>query len=145
VFATAVLDQLTSLLNLDRSALYCIVLPNPENGEHKAKTIAATGDFVQYSTDTSFSDLPEIVSQRFAQVLEQKAAQHFEDAYVLYTSSKNGGCNLLYLKHAAELEKMDRQLLEVYTQSVAITFENINLQEELRDTQKELVYSISNS
>jgi response regulator RpfG family c-di-GMP phosphodiesterase len=100
---------------------------------------------VQYSTDTRFTDLPEIVSQRFAQVLEQKAAQHFEDAYVLYTSSKNGGCNLLYLKHTAELEKMDRQLLEVYTQSVAITFENINLQEELRDTQKELVYTLADA
>ncbi len=145
VFATAVLDQLTSLLNLDRSALYCIVLPNPENGERQSKTIAATGDFVQYSTGTRFSDLPEIVSQRFAQVLEQKAAKHFEDAYVLYTSSKNGGCNLLYLKHAVELEKMDRQLLEVYTQSVAITFENINLQEELRDTQKELVYTLADA
>ena len=145
VFATAVLDQLTSLLNLDRSALYCIVLPNPENGEHQSKTIAATGDFVQYSTDTRFADLPEIVSQRFAQVLEQRAAQHFEDAYVVYTSSKNGGCNLLYLKHAVELEKMDRQLLEVYTQSVAITFENINLQEELGETQKELVYTLADA
>jgi response regulator RpfG family c-di-GMP phosphodiesterase len=145
VFATAVLDQLTSLLNLDRSALYCIVLPNPENGEHQTKTIAATGDFVQYSTDTSFADLPEIVSQRFTQVLEQKAAQHFEDAYVVYTGAKNGGCNLLYLKHAAELEKLDRQLLEVYTQSVAITFDNINLQEELRDTQRELVYTLADA
>ncbi|MEI8157287.1 MAG: DUF3369 domain-containing protein [Burkholderiales bacterium] len=145
VFATAVLDQLTSLLKLDRSALYCIVLPNPGNGEHESKTIAATGDFVQYSTDTRFTDLPEIVSQRFDQVLEQKAAQHFEDAYVLYTAAKNGGCNLLYLKHAAELEKMDRQLLEIYTQSVAITFENINLQEELRETQKELVYTLADA
>jgi response regulator RpfG family c-di-GMP phosphodiesterase len=89
--------------------------------------------------------LPEIVSQRFTQVLAQKAAQHFEDAYVLYTSAKNGGCNLLYLKHAAELEKLDRQLLEVYTQSVAITFDNINLQEELRDTQRELVYTLADA
>jgi response regulator RpfG family c-di-GMP phosphodiesterase len=145
LFATAVLDQLTSLLSLDRSALYCIVLPNADNGGYQSKTIAATGDFVQYSTDASFSDLPEIVSQRFTQVLEQKAAQHFEDAYVLYTSSKNGGCNLLYLKHAAQLEKLDRQLLEVYTQSVAITFENINLQEELRETQKELVYTLADA
>jgi response regulator RpfG family c-di-GMP phosphodiesterase len=145
VFATAVLDQLTSLLNLDRSALYCIVLPNGDNGEHESKTIAATGDFVQYSTDTRFTDLPEIVSQRFTQVLEKRAAQHFDDAYVLYTAAKNGGCNLLYLKHARELGNMDRQLLEIYTQSVAITFDNINLQEELRETQKELVYTLADA
>lgn len=145
VFATAVLDQLTSLLNLDRSALYCIVLPGGDNGEHESKTIAATGDFVQYSTDTRFNDLPEVVTQRFTQVLEKKSAQHFEDAYVLYTAAKNGGCNLLYLKHATELGKLDRQLLEIYTQSVAITFDNINLQDELRETQKELVYTLADA
>lgn len=145
VFASAVLDQLTSLLNLDRSALYCIVLPNAENGEQETKTIAATGEFVQYNTHSGFADLPEIVSTRFAQVLEKKTAQHFEDAYVLYTTAKNGGANLLYLKHATELGKMDRQLLELYTQSVAITFDNINLQEDLRETQRELVYTLADA
>lgn len=145
VFASAVLDQLTSLLKLDRSALYCIVLPDTVNGGHAAKTIAATGDFVQYSTQSGFSDLPEIVSRRFTEVLNKKSAQHFEDAYVLYTPGKNGGSNLLYLKHARELGTMERELLEAYTRSVAITFDNISLQEDLRDTQQELVYSLANA
>jgi len=145
VFASAVLDQLTSLLKLDRSALYCIVLPDSVNGGHATKTIAATGDFVQYNTHSSFDDLPEIVSRRFAEVLEKKCAQHFDDAYVLYTSGRNGGINLLYLKHARELGPMDRELLEAYTRSVAITFDNISLQEDLCDTQQELVYSLANA
>jgi response regulator RpfG family c-di-GMP phosphodiesterase len=145
VFATAVLDQLTSLLHLDRSALYCIVLPNADSGENETKTIAATGDFVQYSTNQTCADLPDIVSQRFKEVFAKKSAQHFDDAYVLYTNAKNGGGNLLYLKHATELSKMDRQLLEIYTQSVAITFDNINLQEHLRETQKELVYTLADA
>jgi len=145
VFATAVLDQLTSLLNLDRSALYCIVLPNEESGQQETKTIAATGEFVQYSTEQGDILLPEIVCQRFNEVLAKKAAQHFDDAYVLYTEAKNGGGSLLYLKHARELGKLDRKLLEIYTQSVAITFENINLQEELRETQRELVYTLADA
>lgn len=145
VFASAVLDQLTSLLHLDRSALYCIILPNADSGEHETKTIAATGDFVQYSTTQACANLPEIVSQRFKEVFDKKSGQHFDDAYVLYTHAKNGGGNLLYLKHATELGKMDQQLLEIYTQSVAITFDNINLQEDLRETQKELVYTLADA
>lgn len=145
VFATAVLDQLTSLLKLDRSALYCIVLPNASDGGHEARTIAATGDFVEYNTNSGFENLPDVVSRRFAEVLERKAAQHFDDAYVLYTAGKNGGENLLYLKHTRELCAMDRQLLEAYTRSVAITFENICLQEDLRETQQELVYCLANA
>jgi response regulator RpfG family c-di-GMP phosphodiesterase len=145
VFASAVLDQLTSLLKLDRSALYCIVLPNSDDGVHETKTIAATGDFVQYSTNTGFSDLPDIVSRRFAEVLAKKSALHFDDAYVLYTTGRTGGSNLLYLKHTNSLGSMDRQLLEAYTRSVAITFENINLQEDMRETQQELVYGLANA
>ena len=145
VFATAVLDQLTSLLKLDRSALYCIVLPTANDGEHETRTIAATGDFVQCSINTNFDALPSIVSDRFAEVLEKKSAQHFDDAYVLYTAGKNGASNLLYLKHARELCAMDRQLLEAYTRSVAITFENVCMQEDLRETQQELVYCLANA
>ena len=145
VFATAVLDQLTSLLHLDRSALYCIILPNADSGEHETKTIAATGDFVEYSASQNYADLPDIVAQRFREVFEKKSGQHFDDAYVLYTHAKNGGGNLLYLKHASELNKMDQKLLEIYTQSVAITFDNINLQDDLRETQKELVFTLADA
>lgn len=145
IFASAVLDQLTSLLRVDRSALYCIVLPKGDGSAKETKTIAATGEFVQYTTDRGCADLPEIVSKRFAEVLAQKAPQHFDDAYVVYTPGKNGGGNMLYLKHAAALGKMDRQLLEIYTQSVAITFDNINLQDDLRETQKELVYTLADA
>jgi response regulator RpfG family c-di-GMP phosphodiesterase len=144
-FASAVLSQLVSLLHLDRSALYCIVLPGTENGGHQPKTIAATGDFVKYSSESQSANLPDIVTQRLAEVIEKKAAQHFEDAYVVYTPAKEGGGNLLYLNHAGKLGKLDRQLLEIYTQSVAITFENINLQEDLLETQKELVYTLADA
>lgn len=145
LFASAVLDQLTSLLHLDKSALYCIILPNAASGEHETRTIAATGDFVEFSTSEACTNLPKIVSARFAEVFAKKAGQHFEDAYVLYSPAKNGGGNLLYLKHAMALEKLDQQLLEAYTQSVAITFENIHLQDDLRETQKELVYTLADA
>ena len=146
VFASAVLSQLTSLLNLDHSALYCVVLPNQAPGTtRESRTLAATGDFVQYRTGQSFADLPALVAERFQTVLEHKKAQHFDDAYVMYTPSDQGGDNLLYVNHARLLDKMDRQLLELYTQSVAITFENMNLQEDLQETQKELVYILADA
>ena len=73
------------------------------------------------------------------------SSQHFDDAYVTYSPSAEGGGNLLYLSHTSSLDKLDRQLLEVYTQSVAITFENMNLQEDLQETQKELVYILADA
>jgi len=145
VFASAVLGQLVSLLHLDRSALYCIVLPGAQEGGHHPKTVAATGEFVQFTADTRSANLPDVVTQRLEEVIAKGEGQHFDDAYVVYTPAKDGGGNLLYLKHAGKLDKLDRQLLEIYTQSVAITFENINLQEDLLETQKELVYTLADA
>jgi response regulator RpfG family c-di-GMP phosphodiesterase len=145
MFASAVLSQLTSLLHLDHSALYCVVLPTQKQGKRESRTLAATGDFVHYRTGQSFADLPPLVAERFQTVLDLQRAQHFDDAYVMFTPSDEGGGNLLYVNHASSLGKMDRQLLELYTQSVAITFENMNLQEDLQETQKELVYILADA
>ncbi len=145
LFATAVLEQLTSLLHLDISALYCTVLPATHARLQSSRTLAATGAYVKYSTGTQFDDLPPLVAQRFQKVLTAKAPLHFDDAYVVYNAGNRGASNLLYVTHASTLEKLDRQLLEIYTQSVAVTFENINLQEDLRETQKELVYILADA
>lgn len=145
LFATAVLEQLTSLLHLDISALYCTVLPSTQARQQASRTLAATGEYVKYSTGTQFDDLPAEVAERFQKVLEAKTPLHFEDAYVVYSAGDRGASNLLYVTHASTLGKLDRQLLEIYTQSVAVTFENINLQEDLRETQKELVYILADA
>lgn len=145
LFATAVLEQLTSLLHLDISALYCTVLPATHARLQASRTLAATGEYVKYSTGTQFDDLPPVVAHRFQKVLDAKAALHFDDAYVVYNAGNRGASNLLYVTHASTLGKLDRQLLEIYTQSVAVTFENINLQDDLRETQKELVYILADA
>ncbi|MBC7620448.1 MAG: DUF3369 domain-containing protein [Candidatus Saccharibacteria bacterium] len=145
LFATAVLEQLTSLLHLDISALYCTVLPSTHARQQVSRTLAATGEYVKYSTGTQFDDLPPVVAERFEKVLGAKAPLHFADAYVVYSAGDRGSSNLLYVTHASTLDKLDRQLLEIYTQSVAITFANINLQEDLRETQKELVYILADA
>jgi response regulator RpfG family c-di-GMP phosphodiesterase len=145
LFATAVLEQLTSLLHLDISALYCTVLPSTQARQQASRTLAATGEYVKYSTGTQFGDLPPVLAERFQRVLDARTPLHFEDAYVVYSSGNRGASNLLYVTHATSLGKVDRQLLEIYTQSVAVTFENINLQEDLRETQKELVYILADA
>jgi response regulator RpfG family c-di-GMP phosphodiesterase len=145
LFATAVLEQLTSLLHLDISALYCTVLPSSLARMQSSRTLAATGEYVKYSTGTQFEDLPTVVADRFQKVLDAKAPLHFDDAYVVYSAGDRGASNLLYVTHSSTLGKLDRQLLEIYTQSVAVTFENMNLQEDLRETQKELVYILADA
>ncbi|XQE68063.1 DUF3369 domain-containing protein [Pseudomonas sp. P3C3] len=139
LFSSTVLEQLTSLLHLNRSALYCMVLPGAGNGERETRTLAATGEFVRYQPGGSFEELPDEVAQRFRQALTQQESLHFDDAYVMYMPGERGGANLLYVTHVEPLSDLDRQLLEIYIHNVALTFENINLMEDLQETSKELV------
>ncbi len=143
LFSSTVLEQLTSLLHLDRSALYCLVLPGEGHSDRETRTLAATGEFAEYQAGSSLEQLPAQVAARFRQVLAQRQAQHFDDAYVMYMADERGGANLLYVTHVEPLSELDRQLLEIYIHNVALTFENINLMEDLQETSKELVYTLA--
>ncbi len=143
LFSSTVLEQLTSLLCLGDSALYCLI--RTDDHEPQTRTLAATGEFVHYEPDSALETLPPMVVQRFDQVLQLGASQHFDDAYVLFRRNDRGGASLLYVTHVEPLSDLDRQLLEIYVRSVAITFENIHLMEDLQATSKELVYTLANA
>ena len=143
VFASTVLEQLTSLLYLGDSAVYCVVLPGEGATDHETRTLAATGRFVQYSVGEPFESLPVDVVERFRIVIEARASMHFKDAFVLFMAGAHGSMNLLYVTHVEPLSDLDKQLLEIFTHNVAITFQNISLIEDLQATSRDLVYLLA--
>ncbi|AMG10667.1 DUF3369 domain-containing protein [Vibrio vulnificus] len=144
-YASAVLEQLTSLLKLEKSAFYCIVKPDPNGEVCRAMTLAATGSYVDLYSECAFEKLPELVAERCQQVLESHQTTHFGDAFVLYSHDEQGVDNLLYVNLNKQLSELDRQLLEIYMQNIGLTFENLNLLLDVRETSKELVYNLANA
>ncbi|WP_038184594.1 DUF3369 domain-containing protein [Vibrio rhizosphaerae] len=144
-YATTVLKQLTSLLGLEASAFYCIVYPHDGGEGERALTLAATGKYVSFYKECSFSVLPDIVSQRCQEVLDKGASHNYGDAYVFHTRDERGVTNLLYVNLNGELSLLDKQLLEIYMQNICMTFDNINLFVDLQETSVELVYNLSNA
>lgn len=143
-FASAVLRQLASLLALGESALYCLVRAQRQ-GEVEFHTLAATGDLNINLDDQGLSSLPLLVKERFEQALHSRQSHHYDDAYLSYLHTDAGNDNLLYVTHVEALSDLDKQLLEVFTQNITVTFENLNLMENVRDTQKELVYLLADA
>lgn len=144
-YATSVLEQLTSLLKLDNSALYCIVQPRPEGEESRAMTLAATGSFVDTYSECTFDKLPEEVASRCKKVFQSCQSENFGDAYVLYSHDEQGVDCILYVNVNRELTELDMQLLEIYMQNIGLTFENLSLMLDVRETSKELVYNLANA
>ncbi|MFG0605433.1 DUF3369 domain-containing protein [Vibrio mimicus] len=144
-YATSVLSQVTSLLKLKASALYCVVSPRPDGDQCNALTVAATGEYVNFYSESVFEGLPHQVEERCKEVLTQKMSRDYGDAYVFFKDDDRGVDSLLYINLEGHLSDLDRKLLEIYMYNIGLTFENLNLMVDLRETSKELVYNLANA
>ena len=143
-FATSVLHQVLQLLNLSKSAIYCTTFTNDDE-ERNTKAIAATGDFAHCFTQELESEFPDLVNRRFNYALKNKRSNQYEDAYVVYTQNKSGHENLLYIDLERSITAFDLELLDLYCTNVAIVYENLLLNEELRESQSEIVYMLADA
>ncbi|ENM5751966.1 DUF3369 domain-containing protein [Vibrio mimicus] len=144
-YATAVLSQLTSLLKLHASAFYCVVNPRPGGEEYSALTVATTAECVDLYVESPFEGLPAEVETRCKEVLKKGRTCDYGDAYVFFKQDERGVDSVLYVHLEQELSELDRKLLEIYMYNIGLTFENINLMVDLRETSKELVYNLANA
>lgn len=143
-FANSVLQQLLQLMKLSKSAIYCTTF-HAENDERQSKAIAATGDYSQCITQESLIHFPTIVNNRLKHALKDKRSLQYPDAYVVYTKNDNGYENLLYVELERNIESFDHELLELYCTNVAIIYENLLLNEEIQESQSEIVYMLADA
>lgn len=144
-FASAVLSQVTNLLGLEQSALYCSSITQDTQLNIETRTfrvLASTGDMQTHDSITHLEELPEKVREGFKKVLQNQQSYYHDDYYIGYFSSQKGSESLLYVTFHHELSALDKQLLEIYAANVAITYENLLMRDDIQETQKELVYML---
>ena len=138
-FATAMLSQITNILSLNRSAIYCTSVKD----QTAFKVLAATGDMTSLLGEDDLDKIPETVRTGFNKALIKKESIHIPGAFIGYYQTTHGNESLLYITHDSKLSALDKQLLEIYSANIAIGYENLLMQEEVVNTQKEVVYMLS--
>lgn len=138
-FANAVLRQICSLLQLRGAIFYCTSLNEDIDEDGGMRVLAASGSMQPLKTDKQ-SDLPKAVYEAFKEAQNQKKSVITDDVYVGYFATAHGSENLLYVTMEHPLTDHDKQLLDIYGNNVAITYENLLLSDEIIESQKELVY-----
>ncbi|MEW5723276.1 MAG: DUF3369 domain-containing protein [Thermodesulfobacteriota bacterium] len=142
-FASGVLRQLTALLGLGESSLYLRTsgfAATRDKGDFLI--VAATGQF------EGFIDRPvrEVVSARvlkdFIRVCQEKRSLITEDRYLGYFQTRNHSENILYLQYHRPLSELDKKLITIFSTNVAVAFDNIYLNQEVVDTQKEVIFTL---
>ena len=131
-FASGLLQQVVALLRLEQSMLLRLKGASLIAGESQYEVLAQIGDLG--------GDVigPELVAQ-LDEARHNRISQLHGDTYVGYFPNSSGKASLLVLKGVDEISEIDSQLLEVFCSGVAIAFDNILLNQEITDTQAELI------
>ncbi len=144
IFASAVLAEIGTLLNLDEDAV-CTHTP--------VDAIAAQATHQQYAILAATGKIKEQLDQN--QKLPSQIVEYFDKAknghqslcedsvYIGYYNTPLVGENLLYVKPNATLDKMGSHLLDIYTRCVAITHHNLSQKSKIQGSRAELVYVLS--
>ncbi len=139
-FATGVLTQLTSLLNL-HNALHCNSFA-ATRGKEEIRVLAATGSFSTLESEHFYDSIPHEVRRDLEAAFHDKESKFFDGHFVCYFQSKSGIENVIYLEGINRLNEWDRYLIEIYCTNVSVAFENIYLNEEVDHTQKEIIFTM---
>jgi response regulator RpfG family c-di-GMP phosphodiesterase len=131
-FASGLLQQVVALLRLEQSMLLRLKGASVITGESQYEILAQIGDLP--------GDVicPELIAQ-LDEARSNKISKLQGDTYVGYFPNISGKASLLVLKGVEEISEIDSQLLEVFCSGVAIAFDNILLNQEITDTQAELI------
>jgi response regulator RpfG family c-di-GMP phosphodiesterase len=142
-FANGVLTQLTSLLGFDEDSLYIHssgFAVTQTNGEFKI--LAGTGDYENFVDKPLKKSVSEDVYSLLLEAINGKKSILTNDLYIGFFETHNGSTNLLYLKGKHKLSEIDRELLEIFSTNVAVAFDNLFLNRELEETQKEVIFTL---
>src|SRR4249919_4164069 len=142
-FASAVLSQLATLIGMDKGALYCKVDTRGANAGTHILISAATGDYTRYVAKSADETLPPRILETLQAAQQTKTHQFRTDHYVLHFTDSQQTESLLYVGEAWNLSDLDYKLVEVFCTNVSIGFENLHLNQELFDSQLEMIFMLA--
>ena len=131
-FASGLLQQVVALLRLEQSMLLRVAGASLITGASEYEILAQIGDMEgDVLSDDLLAQLDDARRNRISRLQS--------GTYVGYFPNNSGKASLLVLRGVESISDIDAQLLEVFCSGVAIAFDNILLNQEITDTQAELI------
>ncbi|GAB6089709.1 DUF3369 domain-containing protein [Spirochaeta dissipatitropha] len=143
-FASTVFEQTISLLggdhseSLNRYSGFAVV-----KDEADTNIVKTSADLTQYAG----TDIQEIKDPALLDLLESALSKHqtiySNNLYVGYFQSRSGLETLVYLRSPEYFNEEEIDLLRIFSSNVNLAFDNICLKKEIMDTQREILFTIS--
>jgi response regulator RpfG family c-di-GMP phosphodiesterase len=143
--AEGALDQLLSLLKIKNGTSFygrkvdsLAALKIDENFE----ILAGTGDYSRFVSDGNSIPANPFELEKIIDLASQNGHVIENNQIVYHHRGYGGHENILYLSGDLKIAELDRELIELYAQNVGIIFENADLNRQVEETQREIVYRL---
>ncbi len=138
-FFDGLLHQVISLIKLEEEGLFVLVDgAGTIHSNNRYKIIARSNCKNGSKIDKETIDLLDKARLKKQSLFEK-------DTYVAYFPSSGNKESLLYLKGVKELNSFNVHLLNVFASSIGIAFDNLMLNNEMIETQEELIARLGNA
>lgn len=140
------LEQLTSILRLDEDSLY--MYPSSLSaapGKDDFVVIAATGKYSGLEgqlVSVALSEEHAATAVAARQSGKTNTIVFNKDCYAGYFRSHIGDETLLFFHGQKVLSPLDKDLIHIFSNNMAIAFDNFSLNHELVDTQREVILTL---
>lgn len=150
-FIEGIVQQLASLLGGSKDTVYltsAVVGPKPIEQYNSTELYVFTGKG-EYENRVG-ERLEQVVSGRelisCQQAYANKSMIFENDYFVVYCDSKTKKGSLLYISGLPrKLTVTDKKLIEIFSDNVQVAFDNILLNKEIEDTQREIIERIADA
>ena len=136
-FASTILGHVSTVMGLEDNEIYCAAAVNSQAkpGTDFMLLASSVGE-----TNSEHPQLPDEISDLFINVHNKKQSFKDENQFVGYFPTKGGLETMLYVSKSSKLQPSDHQLLEFFSNNIALAYDNLRLREVVRESQKELSY-----
>lgn len=143
-FASAVLEQVASLLRMDNGVMYC--RPSvADDGQVSFEVAAATGHYIKHLPGDLSQPLPERIVDLLSESHATSKNLYRDEHCVLNFEDSAHRESLFYVGHVTRLSEWEQRLVELFCTNVNIALENVRLNTELQETQSEIVYLLADA
>ena len=142
-FINGVLQQLVAVLYLDRDTVYLshgAMAIEGVNG--KSTIIAGTGKYTEHVNKKADNALLEKEKHLIENAIQSKDFSSDGTHYAMYFSPDEGLDDVLLFSTSKDLSSDDIYILRMFFNNVGVAYKNILLNNELEDTQREILYML---
>ncbi|MGE5372762.1 MAG: DUF3369 domain-containing protein [Solirubrobacterales bacterium] len=142
--AAGSLSQLSALLHMDGTGLYVrtsgIAATRQEYDEFHV--LAASGRYEYAIGQALQSAVADPVHSAIQEALVHQHSMYLADKLAAYFSGKRGTENIIYLEGLHQLTTWEKNLVEIFCMNLSTAFDNIQLNDEIVATQKEIIFTL---